>query len=425
MLLASALLCWQATPAQGGGGFSREISQEDSKAAPATDLGTGKFEAFPFHVSVSVRGGYDDNVNLSSFAPQESWFTNGAIALNYEFGSPRTKANLTAGAGVTYYFEDADDDFDFGNNDNTDDYDFNVFLGFSITHRATPRLTLSANVYASYQSQPDFQTFNTSTISIGRQSQDFFFSTNRFAVAYMWTPRFSTNTTYTLNHINYDDDLVSSFEDRFEHIIGNEMRFLVWPTTTIVAEHRFGIIDYTDNDDRSSTSHFLLAGFDHSFNPRFSMSVRAGVEFRNFDDDEDDDGIEGDRTHPYAEGTLNYAVAQRTSISWTNRYSLEQPDVPDAFSRSTFRTGVSIKHNFTARITGALNAAYQHDENDGSFGLEGFSEDAFDISISVRYAINRNFALDAGYHHTEVISDEALFREFSRNRYYLGGTYTF
>jgi hypothetical protein len=372
---------------------------------------------------VSVRGGYDDNVTLSSVDPQESFFANAALGVTYEFGGPRTRMSLTAGVGVTYYF-DRDEGDEFDDDDDFDQYDVNAHIGFSITHKATPRLTLAASVYASYQSQPDFQTFNASTISIGRQSQDFFFTTNRFSVGYAWTPRFSTVSSYTVNYVGYDDDVISFFEDRFEHTIGNEFRFLVLPTTTVVAEYRFGIVDYTDAENRDSTSHFLLAGVDHSFSPRFNASFRGGVEFRDYDFDGDDDS-EGDRTAPYFEGTLNYALAQGTSISWVTRYSLEQPDVPEAFSRQTFRTALSVRHAFTARITGGLNFAYQHDDNDGNFAISGFDEDAFDLSLSIRYAINRNWAIDAGYHHTEVVSDESLFREFSRNRYYAGATFTF
>ena len=52
------------------------------------------------------------------------------------------------------------------------------------------------------------------------------------------------------------------------------------------------------------------AGFDHTFNPHFNVSLRAGVEVRNFDDF-------GERTSPYGEATLRYAPGDRTSISWT------------------------------------------------------------------------------------------------------------
>ena len=408
----------------GGASFSQEVS-DTSKSSD--DLGTGKFESFPFKVSVSVRGGYDDNVNLDTFDEEESLFTNASLGVSYQFGNARTQMSLNGGVGGTYYFDRNDDDID---DEDFDDWDYNAYLGFNITHRATPRLTLTAAVYATYQSQPDFATLNRNTFTISRNSRDFFFSSNRFSVAYMWTPRFGTATHYTLGVLNYNDDFVSFFEDRWEHTIGQEFRFLIMPTTTVVAEYRFGLVDYTDFEDRSSTSHFLLAGFDHSFNPRFNMSERAGVEFRSFDsgddlDPVDDEDGDDDRTHPYAEATVNYALGQRTSVSWFNRYSLEQPDVADAFSRSTYRTSLALRHNFTPRIVAGLNFAYQHDDYDGNVRMEEFTEDAFDIALSVRYAINRNFALDAGYQHTQVISDESLFREFSRNRFYGGATFTF
>ena len=421
--LAAGLFCASADDARAGGGYSKEVLSETEAAE---DPGTGKFEALPFKVSVTVRGGYDDNVNLDSFDPEESFFTSAALGVTYEFGSPRTKISLNAGGGLTYYFDRDDDTF---GGDNVDDYDYNAFIGFNITHKATPRLTLAAGVYAAYQSQADFATLNRTDLSISRQSRDFFYSSNRFSIGYLWTPRFSTVTSYTLGILAYDNELVSFFEDRFEHTIGNEFRFLVLPTTTAVAEYRFGIVDYTDFDERSSTSHFLLAGVDHTFNPRLKGSIRGGLEFRQFDDDDDNDELDfnddSDRTHPYGEATVTYAVGERTSLTWFNRYSLEQPDVADAFSRSTYRTALSLRHNITARILLAASGAYQHDEIDGNIAIEGFDEDAFDISLSLRYAINRNFSLDAGYQHTEVLSDDALFRSFSRNRYYAGGTFTF
>lgn len=421
---ASTLLLHAPTAAVAGGasGVSQEFVAEGSTST--AELGTGKFESFPFKVSVTVRGGYDDNVNLESFDEDESLFTNAALGVTYQFGNARTQMSLNAGAGATYYF-DRDGE---GGGEDYDDYDYNAYLGFNINHRATPRLTLAAAVFATYQSQPDFGTLNRQNFTISRNSRDFFFSSNRFSVAYMWTPRFSTATSYSLGIVNYENDFVGFFEDRFEHTVGNEFRFLIMPTTTVVGEYRFGIVDYTDFDERSSTSHFLLAGFDHSFNPRFNMSARAGVEFRSFDNDDDDlvdDFDDDDRTHPYGEATVNYALGQRTSLTWFNRYSLEQPDVADAFSRSTYRTSLFLRHNITPRIVAGLNAAYQHDDYDGNVLIDSFTEDAFDISVSVRYAINRNFALDLGYQHTQVVSDESLFREFARNRVYGGVTFTF
>ena len=434
---AGALLLLHPASVQAGGeGFSKDTLSDSSKESfdsKSSDLGLGKFSSNPFHVSVTVRGGYDDNVNLSSIDRRESFFTNAALGVTYDFGSPRTRLNLNAGVSGTYYWDDDDvfSDDEFGDDDDSDDFALNAYLGFSITHRATPRLTLAASVSLAYLDRPGFDTFNSSFLNVERRSQNYFQTLDKFTVTYAWAPRFSTATSYTFGYVDFDDNLTSRYEDRFEHTFGNEFRFLLLPTTTLVGEYRLGIIDYLHQDFRNSMSHFFLAGVDHSFSPRFNISARAGVEVRDFDIDDDPeanaifgDDEDGTSVAPYAEATLTYAIAQSTSLSWTNRFALEQPHVPDALERQTFRTALSLRHNFTARISAALNAAYQHDDYDETFSLAGFEEDAFDVALSARYAINRNFAFDVGYQHTEVISDEDLFREFSRNQVYAGITFT-
>lgn len=410
------LLCLQPGSVQAGGQGFKEVY--DSKS----DIGLGKFQSFPFQVSVSVRGGYDDNVNLSTINEQDSFFTNLAVGVTYQFGSPRTQMNLNGTAGFTYYF-DRNDEFA----DEADEWDFYFSLGYAISHRFSPRLTFTANLYVTYLSQPDVQSFNAGNFSFSRQSQDFFFTVNKFSLGYAWSPRFSTVTSYTLGYTDYDNEIISVFQDRFEHTIGNEFRFLVMPTTTVVAEYRFGVVDFVESDTRNSTSHYLLAGVDHSFSPRFNISARGGVEFRCYDNDVifGIGAIDGNQTSPYAEFTLNYAIAQSTSFSWTNRYSIEESDVPELLSRRTFRTAASLRHAITPRIVAGLNVAYQNDDYDGNLFFSGFNEDSFDISLALRYAINRNWALDAGYHYTQVVSPESLFREYARNRFYFGGTFTF
>ena len=378
----------------------------DNKSYDSKNVDLGKFEPSPFHVSVSVRGGYDDNVLTTRFDPVESGFVNASIALSYDFNSPRTQLVLGAGAGLTYYFEDIPGE---------DSVDKNIYVSLALTHKASPRLTFTLSAYATYQSQPDF----TQALGLNRRSGEFFYTLNKLTVAYLWTPKFSTATSYTLGAVQYNDSSVGVFEDRVENTIGNEFRFLVLPTTSLVAEYRFQIVSYSDAD-RDSWTHFVLGGVDHSFSPRFNVSVRGGAEFRDYDSD-------GNTSSPYFEGTLNYALGKRTSLSWTSRYGIEESDVALNRSRKTFRTGGRIKHDFTARISATLAAYYQHDEYDGiSTPLvfsPAFSETSFDIALALRYAITRCFALEAGYNHTEVTSDD-IFREYSRNRYWFGANFT-
>ena len=327
----------------------------------------------------------------------------------------RTQADLTAGAGFDYYFDEPGDQ----------PYDVNAFLGLLIQHQASPRLTFDANAHLSYQTEPDFN------VNVpNRRSGNYFFTSDELKATYLWLPRFATATSYSLFFINYDDDMVGRFVDRAENTFGNEFRFLYKPTTTLLAEFRYQIVSYTQTTQSSSdsTTEFLLAGVEHAFNPRLNISLRGGAQFRSFDSGED-------RTEPYFESALAYTAGRRTTISWTAQYSLEEPGISGNPSRTTFRTGLQANYSFTSRISSTLGFFYVHDDyqHGPPFiippfifpGAPAFSEDSVDANLTFHYQFNRDLGALAGYGHTEVSSDEAFRREYSRNRVFGGLTFAF
>src|SRR5262249_13889279 len=149
-------------------------------------------------------------------------------------------------------------------------------------------------------------------------------------------PRFSTATNYTIDALNYDNDTRGHAEDRVENTFGNEFRFLLVPTTTLVAEYRFELVSYLHLSGHDSTTHYLLAGLDHEFTPRLLGSLRAGAQFREYDQ-------LPNRNEPYVEATVTYASGKRSKVTWTTRYGLEEPDFAEVKSRTTFRTGLTTE----------------------------------------------------------------------------------
>jgi hypothetical protein len=377
----------------------------------SSDVGAGIFGTLPFKLTFNVRGGYDDNVTTSNQFKEGSPFTNTGVAANYDFGDSRTRLSLQVGAGFTYYYDDI-----HVPGVSSHQYDIDTSLKLAVTHKASARLTLSMDAYVAYLSEPDF----TIAQGINSRAGNYFFTQDKFTANYLWSPRFATATSYTLGALHYDDDIVGSFENRWENTFGNEFRFLLAPTTTLVAEYRFELVTY-QNASLNSQTHFALAGFDHSFDPRLTVSVRGGAEFRDYESD-------GNTTGPYFEGTLNYSVAKQTTVSWTNRYGIEEPDALLSQGRNTFRTGISAKHDFTPKISATLGVYYEHDDyqpfTQSGFTIPGFTEQDADVAFSVRYSITRYFALEAGYNYTDVWSDIAS-REYTRNRYWGGLSVTF
>jgi hypothetical protein len=363
--------------------------------------GVGVFSPTPVQIYISVFGGYDDNVNTNLGPKQGSAFTGGNIILDYTFGDPRLQIALNAGAGGNYYFEHV----------TGQDYDIDLKGALGITYKSSPRLTIGGKLLLEYLTEPNFDNPG----GLNSRNGNYFYTMDDAFVTYAWSGRFSTKTTYNFEAYDYDNSAVATTSNRVSNIFGNEFRFQMVPTTLLVAEYRYGIVTYQDAS-LDSTTHYALGGIDHTFNPRVSGSIRGGAEFRSYDTD-------GDRTGPYFEGTLNYAVGRRTSVSWNARYGLEEPETPGAQSRTTFRTGFHAKFDLTSRLSSGLDAYYTHDDyhslNNPLAPLAPFSEDAFDIGLSLRYAFTTLIGVQASYHYTDVTSDNG-FREYSRNRLYGG-----
>ena len=350
-------------------------------------------------LSLSVVGGYNDNVNAatgastSSTGGSGSLYTSDNASLSYMFGTPRTQVSLTTGGGVTYYFDQP-----------AAGYNPTGYLGLSLTHKPSERMTLSLSVFASYQSQPDLST----NLGSNQQLGSFIHSTDTISLAYSWTPRFSTVTSYTLDLLNYFSS-AGSLQNRMEHTFGEQFRYLLWPTTAGVAEYRYKIIDY-ESAPLDSTTNFLLAGLDHTFTPRLNGTFRGGVELRSSESN-------GFQAGPYFQSALTY-ILHNGFVIWTNSYSIEESDTVGVSSAPAFRTGLTLNYGLTRRLSGNLALFYVSGGNQ-SGGTSSSSGNTIDISPSLRYLITRRLSANAGYHHTSGSGSS------SQNNYFAGLSFSF
>jgi len=381
-------------------------SGTNTPTAERNASGAGVFSPTPLKVYATLSGGYDSNVNTASSNKQSSAFTNGNVTLDYTFGDPRLQMALNAGAGGTYYYS----------NLSNQNYDIDLKGALGITYKASPRLTLGGTVLVDYLTEPSFQYAG----GLNSRNGNYLYTTDRVFLEYAWSRRFSTRTSYAFEAYNYDKESVAVFSNRVTNLFGNEFRLQLVPTTNLVAEYRFEIVSYQDSS-LDSTTHYALGGIDHTFNPRLTAGLRGGAEFRSYDN-------AGNRSSPYFEGNVNYALGRRTSVSWISRYGLEEPDLPGVQSRTTFRTGLQTKFNLTSRTSTAVDIYYVHDDyhslTSGLITIPAFSEDTFDVGLTLRYGITSLIGVQASYHYTDVISD-AAFREYSRNSVSAGVNVTF
>jgi hypothetical protein len=296
----------------------------------------------PLRWSVTTRGGYDlldYTATTPGFDSFESAYVQGGIGATYTEADQTTPWSTAIDLGTIHYFDDIE------RYDNTF---YNARIAFNIAHQMSQRLKFSNNFYLTYEAQPNIALGGSTTLFNGQYLYGF----NNFNMSYAWSQRFSTTTSYTVDGIRYEDEMVSDAEDRLSHLVAQQFSYALTKRTSLTAEYRYRTTKYQTINDRDSQSHFALAGVDHAWSERFSGSFRAGAEFFRSDRTKN--------TAPYGEVALNYAVARQTQARWFGAVGFDGAELGAYQSRYSARTGVNVNHQINKRIglNGGLQYAY-------------------------------------------------------------------
>jgi Putative beta-barrel porin 2 len=359
--------------------------------------GLGWLPAIPIQINAGLDGGYDDNVALQP-SGEGSIFTRENIVLTYARPGERTQFFVVGVGRFSQYFDVS------GQNETTG----NVTM--SLTHNFSSRLSFYASVYGTYQNEPNF----TSNVGPQNVRSPFFDTVDIFALTYHWLLRFSTVTSYTFERVQYTSSSTGNSQNRIQNTFSEEFQFSLTRRTVLVGEYRFEAIDY-DTAPTNSTTNSVLAGINHNLTEHLMVHVRGGESFRSLEN-------EGNMASPYFEGTLGY-VRSNHSLNWTASYGYESPTATGVTTTKTWRTGLNLTYDLTSRLSSTTGVYYHLDENQGGTGSTG-TQNSFDLSVGLRYTINKRFALHVNYEHNST-SSQGSTPGYSRNRYYAGLSYTY
>jgi len=373
-----------------------QVIAQETSASPFEEAGIGWLSAIPIQITAGVDMGYDDNATLTP-SPEGSLFVGENVVLTYNRASGQTQFY---GLGIGRF----DQYFDVNRND------VNGNVTMSLTHKFSTRLSFYASVFAAYQTAPNFQS------NVGPENvvSDHFYTTDIFSLTYHWFPRFSMITSYTFEAVKYAQASIGNSQDRVDNTFGEKFQFSLTRRTNLVGEYRFETINY-DTAPTDSTTHFILAGIDHNLTEHLIVHARAGESFRSLEN-------KGSMASPYFESAVDY-VSSNHSLSWTTSYGFESPTAAGVTTTKTWRTGLILTYGLTSRLSSTAGVYYHHDENSGETGSTG-TQDSFNLTLGLRYTINKHFALHVDYSHTTLGSLGST-PGYSENRYFGGLTYTY
>lgn len=383
------------------------LSVSASKGQGLLSIGANRDweEKIPFSVTLASSVGWDSNMNTSSFDEQESGYWQNGVSLVYSTGDKRNHLDLGAHYSNIWYFDAAP---------GTEDIYHNARFTLNYVAELSPRLVITDSFYLAYETEPDFLI----GASINRRTNQYLYGYNNLSGSYAWTPRFSTVSGYTITGIWYEED-VNQNMDHLSHIFSQQFRYAITPRTTGTIDYRFQFADYDNNPDADFTAHYVLGGVDHSFSPLLAGSLRMGAEFRDYD------GDLGSETRPYLEGALNYRAGKHTILRWYHFLGMDDSDLVGFASGYSYKTGLTVQHQITDRLTGNLAIHYLHQMfEDSPVGLPDEDDNTFAGSAGLDYRLWRNIGLNATYSYTNTDSDN-FYREYERHRVSIGVTATF
>ena len=369
-------------------------------------VGVGWLPGIPIQITAGGDAGYDDNVTLQP-SGEGSIFTRENVVLTYARPGERTQFFVVGVGRFSQYFDVSGQNETAGN------------VTLSLTHNFSSRLSFYASVYGTYQNQPNFQS------NVGPENvvSPFFDTVDIFALTYHWSSRLSLVTSYTFERVQYFSSSNGNSQNgvqntlaqnRIQNTFSEAFQFSLTSRTVLVGEYRFEAIDY-DTAPLNSTTNSVLAGVNHNLTEHLIVHVRGGESFRSLEN-------EGNMASPYFEGTLGY-VSSNHSLNWTASYGYESPTATGATTTQTLRTGLNLTYDLTSRLSSSTGVYYHHDANTGGTGSTG-TQDSFDLTLGLRYTINKRFTLHADYNHTTVGSLGTT-PGYSRNRYSAGLSYTY
>jgi len=415
IVFAAAWISFQPAHARGQ---EVEVVTESSTVSTANEGGASLLSPLPLHLVLSIDGGYDDNVPTSTTA-RGSLYTDGKVILSYDRKGVQDQVSLIAIAGGTY-FADAT---------GATPYDVDTSLALFVNHNVSERLKLTASIYGAYKTEPDL----SSNVGLNNRRGNYFDTVDKFTATYHWTLRLATVPTFSFKRLQYENSSVASV-NHSAYTFGDELRFNLSSRTVLVPEYRFKIVNYDSFAAQDSTTHFALIGIDEDFSKQLKSKVRCGATFQSFRND-------GSGTNPHFEGSLDYALASRSSLSWQTTYGAEEANEAAVsrsgpMSRVTFRTSLVLNYALSARISANVSAHYHHDENQSlastGTGQAAFPQDTYDLSLTGVYTIDRRFTFHLGFQRSQAISGQSsaqslnqFTQPYSRGRYFAGLTFKY
>lgn len=358
-------------------------------------------------MNVSLREGYDDNVNTTSANKQGAATTAIEPQLLVNIPLETTSFGLRYTYGATYYSTQR----------STIDQSHSAELAFS--HTFTSRLDLGVRDNVVRGLQPELVQLTTGVPVITRIRGDYLYNSLNGTLSYALSQRWMLSLGGTWQLWRYDDPAISIANDLDAYQATLGAAYAINPRTTLGVNYQYGRVNYVNTGTgraRNSDSNTGFLSLVQRFSPKLSLQVNGGYELRDFDDGTSENA-------PSVSASLSYNYATRSAVTAGFSYQLSTTEV--AAYRATEAASLfgQINHAFTPKFNASANVAYSlftfRSPTPGSLLQPGLEETGFQVGLTLTYEFRRWLSADLRYTYNQVTSDLGG-RSFDRNQVSMG-----
>jgi hypothetical protein len=349
-------------------------------------------------VSLSVREGYDDNVDASPTIRKGSATTSVESQLFLNIPMDQSFFGLRYAYGLTYYSDRADDDLD-------QNHSWDLFF----SHRFTSRLTLDMSDTLRRTVTPSLlEDFGRGPVLV-RQNGSYWLNYLTAGLTYNVSRRWLASLSQSWETRFYDQ---SNDNDLDTYTTTASIVYTIDPVNTLGCSFRFGYVDYEVTPqlgDRDSTSESLFLTYTHLFSPQISFNAAGGITLVQY-------ATGNGSLAPYASSGFAYTYAPGSTVSLTLGYSLGSSDSAEYRSSQSLSVGTQISHRLTPKCRLTANLGYVHSSlEDAITGAPSLDEDAIRFNASVSYAFFRWLYADLTYSFEQYWPEDST-QSYNRNR---------
>jgi hypothetical protein len=133
-------------------------------------------------------------------------------------------------------------------------------------------------------------------------------------------------------------------------------------------------------------------------------------------------GQRSDGVNPYADANLTYSYSDGSTVQLGVRHGRNATDLQGVLDQQFTMVYGSINHQITARLRGSFIGQFQNAEFVGvteNQGNDGDAENYLSLGVTLNFKINAYLSAEAAYYFDRLSSD-VVFREYDRNRVFVG-----